>query len=186
MNNGLAFDQNYRHVLRQTVDELTRFRATHPLKHTFVHDVQWEYIATGRGSEALLILPGLLGIGEMSFQHIRAFENDYCVIAPSYPFELTTVNQTMDGIAAILTAEGIQQAHGQQPQQDDEAAVGGRTLGSGPPRCVTARATTHAADNAAPDTAPPFRHTIRPAREPAGCPPRRGSRRRRPSSAAWS
>ena len=92
----------------QTVDELVRFRATHPLKHTGLQGVEWEYIAAGRGSEALLILPGLLGIGEMSFQHIRAFEDDYRVIAPSYPFEITTMEQMTDGIVAtILEAEGI-------------------------------------------------------------------------------
>jgi pimeloyl-ACP methyl ester carboxylesterase len=111
MNNTLVFDQYYRNVSPQTADELVRFRATHPLKHTFVHGIQWEYIAAGRGSEALLILPGLLGIGEMSFQHIRAFETEYRVIAPSYPFEITTMKQMTDGVAAILEAEGIRRVH---------------------------------------------------------------------------
>ena len=73
MNNTLVFDQYYRNVPPQAVDELINFRATHPLKHTFAYGIQWEYIVAGRGSEALLILPGLLGFGEMSFQHIRAF-----------------------------------------------------------------------------------------------------------------
>jgi maspardin len=111
MNNALVFDQYYRNVPPQTVDELARFRATHPLKHTFVYGVRWEYIAAGHGSEALLILPGLLGFGEMSFQHIRAFESEYRVIAPSYPFEITTTQQMTDGVAAILAAEGTRQAH---------------------------------------------------------------------------
>ena len=111
MNNTLVFDQYYRNVPPQTVDELVRFRATHPLQHTFVHGVLWEYIAAGRGSEALLILPGLLGIGEMSFQHIRVFETEYRVITPSYPFEITTMKQMIDGVAAILEAEGIRRVH---------------------------------------------------------------------------
>ena len=111
MSEGLAFDRYYRNVPRQEFDHLVRFRAAHPGKHTSAQGVQWDYLASGRGSEALLILPGLLGIGEMSFQHIRAFENDYRVIVPSYPFEIAVVNQMADGIAAILGAEGIQQAH---------------------------------------------------------------------------
>jgi len=111
MNSSLAFEQHYGDISRQTADELIHFRATHPVRHTFVHGVRWEYLVAGRGAEALLILPGLLGIGEMSFQHIRAFETDYRVIAASYPFELTTMTQMADGIAAILDAENIGQAH---------------------------------------------------------------------------
>lgn len=111
MNNSVPFDRYYRDVQRHEVSELARFRATHPLKHTFVHGVRWEYIAAGRGSEALLILPGLLGFCEMSFQHIRAFEGEYRVIAPSYPFEITTMEQMTDGVAAILAAESIREVH---------------------------------------------------------------------------
>lgn len=107
MNNHLTG----RVVPRQEFVQLESFRATHPVKHVILYAVRWEYIASGHGSEALLILPGLLGIGEMSFQHIQAFENDYRVIGPSYPFELTTVEQMADGIAAILDTEGIRQAH---------------------------------------------------------------------------
>jgi pimeloyl-ACP methyl ester carboxylesterase len=111
VNDDLAVERDYRNVPRQEFDQLVRFRADHPGKHTFVQGVKWDYLASGRGSEALLILPGLLGIGEMSFQHIRAFESDYRVIVPSYPFEITVVKKMADGIAAVLDAEGIQQAH---------------------------------------------------------------------------
>jgi len=111
MSSSLAFDRYYQNVSHQQVDELVRFRATHPIKQTFVQGIKWDYIVSGNGSEALLILPGLLGIGEMSFQHIRAFESDYRVIAPSYPFELTTMAQMTDGIAAILNAENIGRTH---------------------------------------------------------------------------
>jgi pimeloyl-ACP methyl ester carboxylesterase len=111
MNDGLAVDRHYRNVPRQKFDQLVRFRAAHPGRDTSAQGVKWEYIASGRGAEALLILPGLLGIGEMSFQHVRAFETDYRVIVPSYPCELATMNQLADGIAAILDADGLQQAH---------------------------------------------------------------------------
>jgi pimeloyl-ACP methyl ester carboxylesterase len=111
MNNSVSFDRYYRDVPRREVSELARFRAAHPLKHTFVYGVRWDYIAAGHGSEVLLILPGLLGFGEMSFQHIRAFETNYRVIAPSYPFEVITMQQMVDGVAAILAAESIPQAH---------------------------------------------------------------------------
>ena len=92
-------------------ERLLRFRTTHPVKSTVVAGANWEYIACGRGAETLLILPGLLGIGEMSFHHILAFEREYRVIAPTYPFAVTTVAQLMEGIAGILDVEDIDWAH---------------------------------------------------------------------------
>jgi len=91
-------------------ERLLRFRTTHPVKSAVVAGASWEYIACGRG-ETLLILPGLLGIGEMSFDHILAFESEYRVIAPTYPFAVTTVVQLMEGIAGILDGEDIDWAH---------------------------------------------------------------------------
>jgi pimeloyl-ACP methyl ester carboxylesterase len=111
MNQNVTDDRSGQTVPRQEFAQLDSFRATHPVKHTFVQGVKWEYIAAGHGLEALLILPGLLGFGEMSFQHIQAFETDCRVIAPSYPFELTTVQQMTGGIAAILDGEGSERAH---------------------------------------------------------------------------
>jgi len=92
-------------------ERLLRFRATHAVKSTVVAGVIWEYIACGRGAETLLILPGLLGIGEMSFDHILAFEGEYRVIVPTYPFSATTVAQLIEGIAQVLDAENINWAH---------------------------------------------------------------------------
>ena len=102
-----TLDRRYRNVPRAEQDRLLRFRSTHPVKRLTAGGTQWEYITSGRGDETLLILPGLLGIGEMSFQHILAFEDEYRVIAPSYPLALTTVEQMVAGIAAILDAERI-------------------------------------------------------------------------------
>lgn len=111
MHSRRAFDRTYRDVPRQEVDELIHFRAAHPIEHTVASGIRWEYLAAGRGSEALLILPGLLGFGEMSFQHIAAFETDYRVIAPDYPFAITTTRQLVDGLIAVLDAAGIPQTH---------------------------------------------------------------------------
>jgi len=109
--NNLAFDQFYASVPAAERKALLGFRAAHPLKSLAVHGTPWEYIAAGRGAEALLILPGLLGIGEMSFQHILVFENNYRVVAPSYPFNFMTIDPMLDGIAALLDAERIERAH---------------------------------------------------------------------------
>ncbi len=91
--------------------ELLQFRATHPTTTRVLQGTTWEYIACGRGTQSVLILPGLLGLGEMTFQHIQGLEDQYRVIAPSYPFSLMTMAQLVDGIATILQAEGIGQTH---------------------------------------------------------------------------
>lgn len=92
-------------------DPLRRFRATHPVKRLMLAGASWEYIASGRGAETILILPGLLGVGEMGFQHILALEETYRVLAPSYPFSLTRVTPLLDGLALLLKAEGVRRAH---------------------------------------------------------------------------
>jgi len=107
----LTLDRLYANVPHKEKDQLQRFRATHPVKHATVAGANWEYIACGHGAETMLILPGLLGIGEMSFHHILAFESEYRALAPTYPFDLTTVAQLTEGIAGILDAEGIDRAH---------------------------------------------------------------------------
>jgi pimeloyl-ACP methyl ester carboxylesterase len=90
---------------------LRHFRMMHPVKHATINGVGWEYLASGNGPEALLILPGLMGVAEMSFQHIMAFEDEYRVIAPSYPFAVKTMDGLVDGIAGILDAQNVRQAH---------------------------------------------------------------------------
>ena len=83
--NTITFDRLYVNVPYAEKDHLIRFRATHPVRHTIVAGANWEYLAWGRGAETLLVLPGLLGIGEMSFHHILTFESEYRVIAPTPP-----------------------------------------------------------------------------------------------------
>jgi deazaflavin-dependent oxidoreductase (nitroreductase family) len=91
-------------------EELREFRATHPLKHVIVDGVGWDYIASGEGEEALLILPGGAMVGEAGFTRIPAFEDGYRVIAPSYA-SVSTAAELLDGLAGVLDAEGVRAAH---------------------------------------------------------------------------
>jgi hypothetical protein len=60
---------------------LREFRTTHPPKRVSVDGVGWEYIASGDGEEALLILPGGAMVGEAVFY--PAFEGRCRVIEQS-------------------------------------------------------------------------------------------------------
>lgn len=106
-----ALERLYRLVPAEARAELLRFRASHSLRRLTAAGTPWEYLAAGSGAATLLILPGLLGLAEMSFQHILAFEGEYRVIVPNYPLGLVDLNAMTAGLAAILEAEGVRRAH---------------------------------------------------------------------------
>lgn len=76
-----------------------------------IDGVVWEYIACGEGSETIMMLPGAPGRAETAFQHILALEDKYRIIAPNYPAPLSRLNDMLDGLAGILSAEGTIKAH---------------------------------------------------------------------------
>ncbi|HZR42633.1 MAG TPA: alpha/beta hydrolase [Ktedonobacteraceae bacterium] len=91
--------------------ELSQFRATHTYRRCNVTSVDWEYLVGGQGTETLLLLPGVHGLGELAFQHISRFEQTYRVISPDYPAGATTVTQLIEGLLEILNAENINAVH---------------------------------------------------------------------------
>ena len=105
-----AFDEIYAKVPREQVARLKDFRLTHPYKQLTIGDTKWEYISCGQGEQTLLLLPGALSVGESLFPFIEAFENEYRIIAPSYALSLTMTGLCR-GLAHILEAEGLNQAH---------------------------------------------------------------------------
>jgi len=105
-----SFDEIYRNVPPELVTRLEGFRASHPYKQLSSAVANWEYISCGQGDETILILPGALSTGESAFPLITALENDYHIIAPSYPLSLT-MKELCAGIAQILKAENVESAH---------------------------------------------------------------------------
>ena len=104
---GEVFDTIYRNVPEQRRQQLRHFRATHPYRRLTTRGVEWEYIASGQGEQALLILGGAMST---SFDHILRAEAEYRVLSPTYP-PVGKMGPLTDGLAAILDAEGIERAH---------------------------------------------------------------------------
>ena len=100
----------YRQVPPAQRQRLADFRAAHPGKVCEVAGARWEYLAGGSGAEALLMLPGAACLAEPGFPLIEAFERDCRVVAPSYSPD-GTMGELLDGLAGVLTAEGIARAH---------------------------------------------------------------------------
>jgi pimeloyl-ACP methyl ester carboxylesterase len=106
----MGADDSTRGIAAERWEELRKFRATHQPKHVTVKGVSWDYIASGEGGEGLLLLPGGAMVGEAGFTRIPAFEDRYRVIAPDYPY-VSTAALLLDGLAGVLDAEGVREAH---------------------------------------------------------------------------
>ncbi|MGC9348248.1 MAG: alpha/beta fold hydrolase [Anaerolineae bacterium] len=91
------------------MEHLLKFRSEHPCHHINVAGVAWEYISCGHGVETLLLLTGGLRVAESAFVLIEQFEDAYRVIAPTYP-SVATMDELVDGIAAVLDAEQVTEA----------------------------------------------------------------------------
>jgi pimeloyl-ACP methyl ester carboxylesterase len=90
--------------------QLGEFRTSHAPRHVSRRGVEWSYYTGGDAGEVLLRLTGALGLAEFSFQQIRLFERQFRVIAPDYP-AVGSLAEMIDGLVAILDAEGVGRAH---------------------------------------------------------------------------
>ena len=103
-------DRLYKRVPAAQQETLLHFRDGHPQKHLRVQEADWLYLASGVGKEAIVFLPGGLGLAEAWFQMIMAFDQEYRTLAVTYP-PVSTMKALADGVAAILEAESLRQAH---------------------------------------------------------------------------
>jgi pimeloyl-ACP methyl ester carboxylesterase len=93
--------------------DLNKFKAfcsVCPYKQVTVSGVEWFYLVNKDSGETLLLLSGALAIPDISWLTIAHFAQTYRVIAPTYP-AVKTMDALVDGIAAILRQERIEQAH---------------------------------------------------------------------------
>jgi pimeloyl-ACP methyl ester carboxylesterase len=102
-------DKYYRKVPAEMRDKFMRFRVEHPLTRREIEGIQWEYIHAGHPSgQPLLLLPGGLSTAESAWRMIDGLDAQrYSIICPSYPAEIDSMTGLSDGIAKILTEEGI-------------------------------------------------------------------------------
>lgn len=105
-----TFDEIYASAPAIQRETLRAFRASHPVQQADIDGVRWEYIASGQGEKALLILGGGLSVAETSFRHILRLEQHYRVISPSYP-PVGKMPPIANGLAGLIAREGFAKAH---------------------------------------------------------------------------
>lgn len=105
-----VIDEIYKRVPEEQKKRLMNFRLSHPYKKITVDGTGWEYISCGQGEEALVLLSGGLRFADTWFKLIPALEDDYRIISFTYP-ALSTMEEYVNGIKAILESSGIDRAH---------------------------------------------------------------------------
>uniref|UniRef100_UPI003CC7E023 alpha/beta fold hydrolase n=1 Tax=Nocardia brasiliensis TaxID=37326 RepID=UPI003CC7E023 len=86
------------------------FLDAHDSRKTTAGQHDWHYYAGGAGDPVLLLTGGAgIGIGWLDVAH--ALTSRCRTIAPDYPSSITSCAELVDGLVAVLDAEGIERAH---------------------------------------------------------------------------
>jgi pimeloyl-ACP methyl ester carboxylesterase len=100
----------YAHVPADQLEKFQAFRRDFPYKDLALGGSTWSYLTGGPGDSPVLLLSGALAIPDVSWVSIAGFAARHRVIVPAYP-PVTTMDALVDGIAAILRAEGVERVH---------------------------------------------------------------------------
>ncbi|HSK99815.1 MAG TPA: alpha/beta hydrolase, partial [Rubrobacteraceae bacterium] len=87
---------------------LQAFRRTHPYRELRVDGVRWRYVIGGQGGRTVLLPSGGTRVPDMYLLLFEALESNFRVISSSYP-AAHTMDALVDGLVAILDAEGVEQ-----------------------------------------------------------------------------
>ena len=100
----------YRDVPAAEMQRFQDFLRQHPYQQLTHAGVTWNYLTAGSGEYTLLLLPGALGVPEVSFPLLLRFAEHFKIVAPVYA-PVDTMDALVDGIAAILQHTGAADAH---------------------------------------------------------------------------
>jgi pimeloyl-ACP methyl ester carboxylesterase len=100
----------YSQVPDDQLKQFQAFQGAFPYTDVTLDGVPWSYLTGGQGEPPMLILSGALAIPDISWVSIANLAEGRRVIVPAYP-PVTSMDALVDGIAAILRREGVEQAH---------------------------------------------------------------------------
>jgi pimeloyl-ACP methyl ester carboxylesterase len=100
----------YSNVAADQLEQFQAFRRDFPYVDVTIDGETWSYLSSGKGDAPVLMLSGALAIPDISWTSIVNFAARRRVIVPAYP-AVKSMDALVDGIAAILQQEGIEQAH---------------------------------------------------------------------------
>ena len=102
----VPFNKLYAAVPDEIRRSLQRFRGQHALCQVRVSGLDWHYISVGDGEATILFLHGMGGGYDIWWQQIEILQQNYHVIAPTYP-PVHSLAELSRGIMAILNQERV-------------------------------------------------------------------------------
>ncbi len=92
-------------------EQIARFRRKYPVRTISSGGTEWEYFAGGRGPETILFFHGGMGNGEMYFEYMLDLEDTFRVVAPSIASGVSSVDDVLNAVTAILDRESVPACH---------------------------------------------------------------------------
>ncbi len=86
---------------------LQQFHQSHPVKTLHNNGENLEYIICGKGDHTILLLHGAFLRGDMYFRLISKLENNYRIIAPTFPLSKVNVMECLKWISLLMEREKI-------------------------------------------------------------------------------
>jgi pimeloyl-ACP methyl ester carboxylesterase len=90
---------------------LNEFRRTSSPQRRTIGPLDWEYYRVGQGEQAVLLFPALGGDAEALFVYMAALAQDFVVIAPNLPPQVTQLDALLEGCRALLKSEQLPRGH---------------------------------------------------------------------------
>jgi len=85
------------------INNLRLFRNEYPCHQKEIAGVSWEYILAGEGLPPILLLPGILGSAESTWQLVKLLAKNHRVLAVTYP-AMNANMDIVDGLAELLAS----------------------------------------------------------------------------------
>ncbi len=107
----MSFEMIYANVPADQREALRHFRETHPIQTRDLRGTRWTYLVGGpQDKPVILWLVGGLRMADAAYRSIPLLEDEFRIVAPDYP-AIDTMAALTDGLADLLTAEGVSRAH---------------------------------------------------------------------------
>lgn len=98
----------YKDIPLYQKEMLKDFRSKHPYNKIDINGIRWNFISCGKGGDVLLLFHGWFVNAHMWFHQILEFENEFSIIVPTFPLEVTKKEELIAGVMKILEVEKVE------------------------------------------------------------------------------
>ena len=104
---SLQWNPYFQNVHIDQLKSFQKFQQSHPIRTIHNSGEKLEYIICGKGAHTILLLHGAFLRGDMFFRLISKLENNYRIIAPTFPLSRVNVKVSLKWISLLMKKEQI-------------------------------------------------------------------------------